>query len=475
MQQLVKEKRFAEVQRLFDLDAWQMFLAVNWPTNNQGQPAPAITDTAFGEPHWTPWQMSSQIYREDGQRPIACGRPPGNVALATAPMAQTPAPLLPHLAAPSPQALEDRSHLLLANLSAVGNISVLDLNPGETKQAFSGPLIDQNGNFVHYDIRLDPHEVGYVCQTGIYNINGQVAFSQGKPNPELQFPGGSDASDWSGATELKSAWKILKPGVDQPGRFFTMNATIPTTAGGTQEVQVGLVGLHIAHKAKSSPQWIWATFEQVDNLVGDPLANPAIAPSFYHPGCPLCAPNLNPDVTNDFKTPTQVVRGVPIPGDKLQLNAQAQAVLAKLGSVWQYYQLIDTQWPTDPNAKPTPPTAGLPGAIENKPGGDPTPVFLTNVTMETYFQGSLQPACRQEELPSGVSCPATYTATSKPPFGDNTQVFASESCMGCHSSAGLVTGYDPKTQTITSTTGQLSADFSWLPRLKAKYFSGDNH
>jgi hypothetical protein len=113
MQQLVKENRFAEVQRLFDLDAWQMFLAVNWPTNNQGQPAPAITDTAFGDPHWTPWQMSSQIYREDGKRPIACGRPPGNVALATAPMAQAPAPLLPHLAAPSPQALEDRSHLLL--------------------------------------------------------------------------------------------------------------------------------------------------------------------------------------------------------------------------------------------------------------------------------------------------------------------------------------------------------------------------
>lgn len=35
-QRLAKEKKFAEIQRLFDLDAWQMFVAVNWPTNNEG-------------------------------------------------------------------------------------------------------------------------------------------------------------------------------------------------------------------------------------------------------------------------------------------------------------------------------------------------------------------------------------------------------------------------------------------------------
>jgi hypothetical protein len=28
-------------------------------------------------------------------------------------------------------------------------------------QAFSGPLIDQNGNFVHYEIALNPNEVRY--------------------------------------------------------------------------------------------------------------------------------------------------------------------------------------------------------------------------------------------------------------------------------------------------------------------------
>ena len=41
------------------------------------------------------------------------------------------------------------------------------------------------------------------------------------------------------------------------------------------------------------------------------------------------------------------------------------------------------------------------------------------------------------------------------------EVFASESCMGCHSSAGLYI-------TPTKTSGQLEGDFSWLFAQKAK-------
>jgi hypothetical protein len=444
-----------------------MFLAVNWPTNDQGQPAPSITDMNFGEPHWTLWQTSAQIYRTDGKRPIACGAPPSNMAVAA--LAQGPAPLLRGLPVLlKPQGVNPRTQLLLANLSAVGNISVLDLETGgETKQAFAGPLIDQNGNFVHYDIALDPNEVGYICQIGIYNINGQVAFSQAHPNTPLLFPEGVDSKDWSGAIELKFAWRILTKD-DQPARFFTMQATIPSLSGGTQQVLVGLVGMHIAHKSQSSPQWIWATFEQIDNLVGDPLAHPAVKPSFYNPDCQICVPNLDPDTTGDFKTPTQAVRAIPIAGDKLQLNSEAQAALAKLGSVWKYYQLIDTQWPTDPSAKPTPWDAGLPGAINNKSGGDPTPVFLTNITMETYFQKGLQAACQQEEIPGGVLCPPIFSGSSQKKSADATQVFASESCMGCHSSAGIYQSYNPATKSGTKGP-QLSGDFSWLPQLKAAY------
>ena len=68
--------QFPQVQREFDLNAWQMFLAVNWPTNNQGRPALRITDTRFGAPRWTLWHNSSSIFQINGATPQACGQPP---------------------------------------------------------------------------------------------------------------------------------------------------------------------------------------------------------------------------------------------------------------------------------------------------------------------------------------------------------------------------------------------------------------
>jgi hypothetical protein len=107
-------------------------------------------------------------------------------------------------------------------------------------------------------------------------------------------------------------------------------------------------------------------------------------------------------------------------------------------------------------------------------------VFLTNVTMETYFQKGNQVACNGEELPSGQDCPASGAA--QPPVwnsvlnnqgkpvtpGINTLTFQTESCMGCHSSAGVWTSYDPKTGKGNQ-SGQLTADFSWLLSQKASY------
>ena len=73
---------FPRVQREFDLNAWQMFLAVNWPTNNQGRPALRITDTSFGvAPRWTLWHNSSTIFQVNGGRPsklAANRRPPAS-------------------------------------------------------------------------------------------------------------------------------------------------------------------------------------------------------------------------------------------------------------------------------------------------------------------------------------------------------------------------------------------------------------
>ena len=45
---------------------------------------------------------------------------------------------------------------------------------------------------------------------------------------------------------------------------------------------MGLVGLHIVSKTPARPQWIWSTFEQVDNVPvvtgATPTSNTAIQP-----------------------------------------------------------------------------------------------------------------------------------------------------------------------------------------------------
>jgi hypothetical protein len=492
---------FPQVQREFDLNAWQMFLAVNWPTNNQGRPALRITDTSFGAPRWTLWHNSSTIFQVNGAPPQACGQPQAARMLALS--RDLSKPVSKGLEPFSLQANEPanpRTTRFLGVISAVGELNAANLG-GDIQQAFSGPLIDQYGNFVFYEILIDPNETGYLCDHKLYNINGQVEFS--KTGGKVDMPTGHPSQDSSGSFELKLAWRVMKPcdrtkpkdPCDDLSRFFVEDAYIMDQGADGKPVQrkvkVGLVGMHIAHKSETSPQWIWATFEQIDNLDVDQVAHPKLRASFNNAGCPICATDMEPQ-QNPNKTypriPVQVSRTIPIPADKLALNAQAAAALARMGSVWQYYQLIDTQWPTRPQTPPADPNGGLPDAVANKSGGNPTPVSLTNVTMETYFQAGNQAACNQEEGNNNSSCPTPYnkltpgtasaTYTPDPVFwnatlnnattpvkpGITTQILATESCVGCHSSAWIWTSHDPPTH-----SGQLTADFSWLMAQKAQW------
>ena len=466
------QQRFADVQREFDLNAWQMFLAINWPVDAAGRPKKSITDP--GAARWTNWTQSYLVYRSDGRRPAACGQGVAAAATARLEAAQNDAGLsvsrgLPPLSAlmkTTPQSASASMagtgpQRVLGVISSVGELNAANFS--EIDQAFAGPLIDQNGQLVFYDIVLDPNEIKYLCDNALYTINGQVAFSSA--GKKLAMPSGTSGTDASGSFELKLAWKILQ-GKDDVARFYHISATVidvdPNGKPVPRKVTVGLVGMHIGHKSESSPQWIWATFEQVDNIDVDPVTHPKLNPSFMNPNCPSCAVN-QPTQTNAqgglFRTPTQVWRAIPIPADKGALNLEARAALKSLNSVFQYYQLIDTQWPTDPAASPTPNTAGAPSAVDNKPGGHPTPVFLTNVTMETFFQGGNQSACQQEEGGCAPNAPGPTT------------VFATESCMGCHSSAGVYTSYNPANGT-GQTSGQLTGDFSWLPSTKACWAGG---
>ncbi|POG10047.1 hypothetical protein BGP84_10030 [Pseudomonas putida] len=94
---------------------------------------------------------------------------------------------------------------------------------------------------------------------------------------------------------------------------------------------------------------------------------------------PVNEPPAQPWDPSKKATPSQIVREIPLTAATHQLNAQWQGALK--GTVWANYQLISTQWPTDPadNCEIPSPT---------NPLGTPAPNFLANATLETYNQGT---------------------------------------------------------------------------------------
>lgn len=242
----------------------------------------------------------------------------------------------------------------------------------------SGPLVDQqNGRFARFEIALNRDAFTYIVDQGLYSKAGQA-----KAGP-VNFPIGDATKQTAGSVVLKAAWKILGPD-DHPERFHAIDALVYTPAQADPPVKescvvvkMGLVGFHIVHKTASAPQWVWSTFEQVDNL--EVPAGSGLTPSFYNPdcaGCPVNEPPPKPWDPNKLwprDQRSQVKRVIPLDDATKALNAEWQAKLAAVNkaSVWQYYQLISTQWPTS----------------KDTPTGNPAPQFLANATLETYVQG----------------------------------------------------------------------------------------
>src|SRR6185436_18227052 len=99
------------------------------------------------------------------------------------------------------------------------------------------------------------------------------------------------------------------------------------------------------------PQWLWATFEHLDNAP-DKATGPVAGRkyNFFNTGCTGCPINVPP--AKDSMVPTQVMRITPVNDVAASNNALYQTALGTLrpNNVWQNYQLVDAQW----GASPTP-------------------------------------------------------------------------------------------------------------------------
>lgn len=349
-------------QNGFDVYSWRTFIALNSPRD--GKPLGTTNDNPTV---WETYKESYQVFRPDGKDPR---QNPVDVPVAC-------------------QKLGQSASTVVRMIQKVST-EVLD----ESQQPFkTGPLIDQRGQYARYAISLNDEAFDYIATNNLYSKAGQKNFG------DANFPGGDNAKPAVGAIVIKSAWRVLDQAKgDLPGRYHTMTAfvyTAPTTEPKVAEKcevkDLGLVGFHVMHKTTHAPQWIWSTFEQVDNLRIKPIpsassspgASPAstlpagFKPSFFSPRCKTCRVNKPPPKPwnpNVPAPPSQITRLIPIDRATESLNAQWQSFLRSVNpnTVWQYYELISTQWPT--NAK-------------GSPAGNPAPQFLGNSTMETYLQG----------------------------------------------------------------------------------------
>ena len=374
---------FETLQQAFDFNSWLTFVALSAPASGGkiGADAPTV---------WEGWQDLFSLMLPNGAAPPPFG-------------STVPPPAICRGAGPDSTILR-----MISKTPVTPTLSVA----GEPLN--TGPLIDQNGHYVRYQIVVNRPMYEYIVQNGLYSKAGQQKFAG-----QISFPVGDTVKGTTGtvgAIVVKAAWKVLDsadPNDDPAGFHVTRNFVYTAAAPGIPEScsmqTLGLVGLHIVHKTQSETQWIWSTFEHVDNAPDS--ANPPSAGTrynFFRPGCSAkdCPPNRQPPQPwNPSADPfpkgfrSQIVRSTKYPSIATKSAAMwnQQFHRAIPAGVWQNYRLITTQWPTDSTNK-------------TDPDGVPFPVFAANTTMETYVQGNVPQASS-----SCMSCHGNATGTAGRP------------------------------------------------------------
>lgn len=435
-------------QMPFDNFSFQSLVAINWPANPDGTPSPQPFNSPLSKPRvWDFFKTADQVFP-------ASGIP--NPAYPSAP--DVPSECGTGLTA---QAFP-RTFRTVHMMTKADD----DITPGTNLEAaVNQPLLDRNLNYTVYEILVNRDEFDYVVRNQLYSPAGQKALNI------IDFPLGKSSGTATsggyastGAIEIKAAWRILDPSKgDVISQYFTRQSKIYVPAKNsdngksfcTAPVTLGLVGLHIQHKTADNLLWVWSTFEHISNApttstadgqpgCAVPVTDPHRRYSYFTPACfdpdinkpctanrppnPLQGTNFtwaaNAPVNGPYaqkfatggKYGTQVVRCQPIYQEAKDMTRRWAPKLA--GTVWQYYELVGTQWQTagDP---PRPPINTL-------------PKYVLNSTLETYLQKS------------------------------GAQTVPQSACIQCHNFANDATGRKPP-KPCYEINQPGCADFSFLP------------
>lgn len=357
-------------QKCANAFAWNSFLALNWKAAGVDVPDSTATAAEFGNPGdtsktvWESFLSAEQIFNPTTtkQTKLSLFKAPKTLSK----LSKT----------------EDKLHML--HSAAVKAAAGEELQ--ELFQAAGTWLTDQQGELVWYEVRTNVVESDFIQQNGLYKVSALAAYAQA--NGGVWLP--------ENAIEIKAAWKVVKPEqLDSLQQFYKISkGMVPQIKGfdsnkqpiygAYEQAYLALVGLHIIRKTNLAPQLVWMTFEHVHNAPTVGAINDTVSYSFFNKAS-TTKPNVSPVVGKDcLTTPVQVMRiqTNALSPEVKNINEVAYDLIVSDNpdSVWQYYQLVNVQWPESPvNDNSNNKTVPL------QMGGI-TPHNIANTTMETYAQ-----------------------------------------------------------------------------------------
>lgn len=280
--------------------AWQEFIALNWPAVNQTggvvnnafvkQRDVPDNNCKFGDPNcngplvWETFRGKVEIFPGNGNPPgfpsVATGDdsygydalPTYNYTSAVLPCTQ-PSPTTSPTPVPS-----------LVNLDETDQITLDSMFAGVAPTQVAG---NSSPQIIRFLAKANRVEYTYVASPGATAawwlgppvIPATQAYLQA--NQKSPPAGGHDLVSLPFNTiEIKAGWRVLNSAEIASKRFKTATARYYENVNNPcySESTFGLVALHIIQKTQSAPYFIYATFEQADNIMTAPTATASPTP-----------------------------------------------------------------------------------------------------------------------------------------------------------------------------------------------------
>jgi hypothetical protein len=338
--------------------SWRSFIALNWPARpgaaSRGLPdrTRVFSDTD-GPRVWMTWKSRYEIFRPGGRLPKQWASYEGEN--------------------PCGEGFANNM-VTLSSFSGFGDFN----------QALVNPLVAQNQTYVRYEVRVNEPEFDSIVGNKWYIASN--------------LPTAAKAVSFNtGSTAVKAAWRVLTESentLNTRKRYYVTRAQISDVA--KQKCtprEVALIALHIVAKTIDYPQWIWSSFEHIDNVPSGPVeSDPEVLCAPHTPAMvPLSLNNrhepqrLHPEMPPaPNPQPMQVVRKRKI--QTMRTNCWYWDQSEIKDTVWQNYMLVMAQWAD---------AVGLPFP------GPSLDVVVSNTAMETYFEDTSCMECHNYSNQNG--------------------------------------------------------------------------